>query len=63
MMKKIIQKTKYSKACLIMQIHIHILCLIALDKHALFGIIQSTGIFRVEQYVNTHRLMLVSSIL
>ena len=49
MMKKIIQKTKYSKACLTMQIQIHILCLIALDKHALLGIIQSTGIFRVEQ--------------
>ena len=49
MIKKIIQKTRYSKACLTMQIQIHILCLIALDKHALLGIIQSTGIFRVEQ--------------
>ena len=63
MMKKIIQKTKYSKACLTMQIHIHILCLIALDKHALLGIIQSTGMFRAELYFNSHRVIYFVSLL
>ena len=47
-MEKNMQKIKYSKTCFNMRIHIHIFCLIVLDKHALLGIIQSTGMLIVE---------------